>query len=177
GILSSMLRLPRVDRIELTSTGMRPTLSRADIAPTRREVLALAAAVATAGAGAPVCAQPAGQLTWGLHISLAPTWFDPAETSGLVTPYLVLYALHDALVKPMPGEPLAPSLAQSWSQSDDGLTYEFVLRPGVVFHDGAPVTAEDVKFSFQRYRGAAAAMMHARVAAIETPDARHVRVE
>ena len=35
---------------------------------------------------------PAGQLTWGVHVSLAPTWFDPAETSGIITPFMVLYA-------------------------------------------------------------------------------------
>ena len=50
----------------------------------------------------------AGQLTWGIHVSLAPTWFDPAETPGIITPFMVLYALHDAMVKPMPGQPMAP---------------------------------------------------------------------
>ena len=115
-------------------------------------------------------AGPQGQLTWGVHISLAPTWFDPAETPGIITPFMVLYALHDAMVKPMPGNPMAPSLAESWSASEDGLTYEFVLRQGVKFHNGDPVTAEDVKFSFERYRGASHEMMKSRVAAIETPD-------
>ena len=52
---------------------------------------------------------PAGQLTWGVHISLAPTWFDPAETSGIITPFMVLYALHDSLVKAMPGNGMAAS--------------------------------------------------------------------
>ena len=68
---------------------------------------------------------------------------------------MVLYALHDAMVKPMPGNLQAPCLAESWSASEDGLTYEFVLRKGAKFHNGEPVTAEDVKFSFERYRGAA----------------------
>src|SRR5947207_12484379 len=77
---------------------------------------------------APAAAAPEGQVTWGIHISLAPTWFDPAETTGIVTPFMVLYALHDALVKPMPGNALAPSLAESWTVSPDGLVYEFVLR-------------------------------------------------
>src|SRR5262245_63099172 len=103
----------------------------------------------------PVAAAPEGQVTWGVHISLAPTWFDPAETSGIITPFMVLYALHDALVKAMPGNPMAPSLAESWSVSPDGLVYEFALRKGARFHNGDPVTAEDVKFSFERYRGAA----------------------
>ena len=39
---------------------------------------------------APVAAVPEGQLTWGVHISLAPTWFDPAETQGLITPFMIL---------------------------------------------------------------------------------------
>jgi MarR-like DNA-binding transcriptional regulator SgrR of sgrS sRNA len=56
-------------------------------------------------------------------------------------PFMFLYALHDALVKPMPGNPLAPSLAESWSVAPDGLTYEFVLRKGVRFHNGDPLTA------------------------------------
>ena len=94
---------------------------------------------------------PKGQLTWGVHISLAPTWFDPAETPGIITPFMVLYALHDAVVKPMPGQKLAPSLAESWSASPDGLSYDFVLRDGIRFHNGDPVTADDVKFSFERY--------------------------
>ena len=72
----------------------------------------------------PAAAAPEGQVTWGIHISLAPTWFDPAETPGIVTPFMVLYALHDAMVKPLPGNPLTPALAESWSNSADGLAYE-----------------------------------------------------
>ena len=83
-------------------------------------------------------AQPSGQLTVGVHVTLSPTWFDPAETPGIITPFMFLYALHDALVKPMPGQPLTPSLAESWSESPDGLTYDFLLRSGVTFHNGDP---------------------------------------
>src|SRR5262245_7063133 len=123
----------------------------------------------------PVAAAPEGQVTWGVHISLAPTWFDPAETSGIITPFMVLYALHDALVKAMPGNPMAPSLAESWSVSPDGLVYEFALRKGARFHNGDPVTAEDVKFSFERYRGAAYKPLKESVTAVEIPDADRVR--
>jgi peptide/nickel transport system substrate-binding protein len=94
--------------------------------------------------------------------------------SGIITPYMVYYALHDGLVKAMPGQPFAPSLAKSWSASDDGLVYEFVLRDGVTFHNGEPVTAEDVKFSYERYRGAANKALKDRVAAVETPDPKRV---
>jgi peptide/nickel transport system substrate-binding protein len=121
---------------------------------------------------APAAAAPDGQMTWALHFTLAPTWFDPAETSGIITPYVVLYALHDAMVKPLPGNPMAPALAESWSMSPDGLVFEFVLRKGVRFHNGEPVTAEDVKFSLERYRGTASKMLKERVAGIETEPGR-----
>jgi peptide/nickel transport system substrate-binding protein len=88
---------------------------------------------------------------------------------------MVLYALHDAVLKPMPGQPFAPSLAESYTQSKDGLTWEFVLRKNVRFHNGDPVTAEDVKFSFERYRGTAAKLLHDKVAAVEVVDPFRVR--
>jgi len=58
---------------------------------------------------------------------------------------------------------MAPCLAESWTESPDGLVYEFKLREGLRFHNGDPFTAEDVRFSFQRYRGASAKLLHDRV--------------
>jgi len=124
---------------------------------------------------APAAAAPEGEMTWGVHISLSPTWFDPAETQGIITPFMVLYAIHDAMAKAMPGNTAAPSLAESWQVSADGRVYDFTLRKGVKFHNGEPLTSEDVKFSFERYKGAAAKTLKDRVAAVETPDALHVR--
>ena len=120
-------------------------------------------------------AAPEGQVTWAIHTTLVPTWFDPAETIQQ-TPFLVLSATHDALVKPMPGKSMAPSLAESWTVSADGLVYEFVLRKGIKFHNGEPVTAEDAKFSFERYRGVYAKTLKERVAAVETPDPGRLRI-
>src|SRR5215470_8884256 len=77
---------------------------------------------------------PSGQMTWAIHVTLAPTWLDPSETLALATPYMLLYALHDALLKPMPDNSMSPSLATRWSESEDDRTYDFALRQGVQFH-------------------------------------------
>ena len=142
----------------------------------RPHVLALAAIVLLLSVPCSTrAAGPEGQLTWAVHVTLAPTWFDPAETSGIITPYMMLYAVHDAMVKPMPGNSLAPSLAESVAVRDDKHTNDMTIRKGAKFHDGTPVTAEDVKFSFERYRGAQTAQIKGRVASIEMPDSGHVR--
>jgi len=124
---------------------------------------------------APMAAAPEGTMTWGLHVTLAARWLDPAETEAFINPFMVLYAVHDALVKPMPGGDNTPSLAESWTQSKDGLVYEFILRKNAKFHNGDPVTAEDVKFSFDRYKGAAAKLLHDRVREVQIVDPGRVR--
>src|SRR5437879_11042045 len=132
-------------------------------------VLALAPSIVDA----PAHAAPEGQMTWAVHFTISPAWFDPAEHTIGITPLFTYYALHDALVKPMPGKPMAPSLAESWSVSADGLTYEFVLRQSVRFHNGELLTADDVKFSFERYRGASAKMLKDRVRQVPVGHAHH----
>ncbi len=123
----------------------------------------------------PLHAAPEGTMTWGVHVTLAARWLDPGETEGVITPFMVLYALHDALVKPMPGGLTTPSLAESWTMSKDGLTCEFVLRKGIRFHNGDPVTGEDVKFSFERYQGGAAKLLKEKVREVQVADSGRVR--
>jgi len=123
----------------------------------------------------PLHAAPEGTMTWGVHVTLATRWLDPGETEGVITPFMVLYALHDALVKPMPGGLTTPSLAESWTMSKDGLTCEFVLRKGIRFHNGDPVTGEDVKFSFERYQGGAAKLLKEKVREVQVADPGRVR--
>src|SRR5437870_12547158 len=98
-------------------------------------------------------AKPEGEMRWALYVTLSPVWFDPGEVVGQITPFWILYALHDALVKAMPGNLMTPSLAESWTVSADQKMYEFKLREGLKFHNGDPFTAEDVKFSFHRSKG------------------------
>ncbi|HTO10930.1 MAG TPA: ABC transporter substrate-binding protein [Candidatus Binatia bacterium] len=142
--------------------------------PSRRPLAALLLTLALATV--PRAAHAAdGQMTIAAHVTLAPRWLDPGETESAITPFLVLYAVHDALAKPMPAGPITPSLAESWSVSPDGTTYEFLLR-AAKFHNGDPVTAEDVKFSFERYKGGAAALLKSKVKEIRVLDARRVSV-
>src|SRR6266851_3470975 len=138
----------------------------------RTVLMTLALAVGLAG---PALAAPEGTMTWGVHITLASRWLDPAETEGIITPFMVLYALHDALVKPMPAGVNTPSLAESFTVSKDGLTYEFVIRKGVKFHNGEPVTGADVKFSFERYKGAGAKLLKEKVREVQVVDPGRVR--
>src|SRR5205809_5807755 len=141
---------------------------------TTRVALVVFLVIAIAPTSVPAASE--GTMTLGFHVTLAPRWFDPGDAEPAISPFMVLYALHDALVKPMPAGATTPSLAESWTTTPDGLTYEFVLRKGARFHNGDPVTAEDVKFSLERYRGTSHKTLRDRVAAIETPDPARVRI-
>src|SRR5713101_8374309 len=134
------------------------------------------AAVLLLAAPPPATAQtPAGELTVSFHVTLAPSWFDPSTAPPQITPFGVLYAIHDALVRPLPGQKMAPSLAESWTESADGLVYEFKLRRGLKFHNGDPLTTDDVKWSFERYQGAGAKEFRARMRQVEAVDPLTVR--
>ncbi len=143
----------------------------------RRIVLLLMTAVLILGMAQGVAGQPtpAGEAVIAWHVTLVPAWFDPSTAPPQITPFGILYALHDALVRPMPGQKMGNSLAESWTESPDGLGYEFKLRRGLKFHNGDPVTAEDAKFSFERYKGAGAKELQARVQRVEIIDPLTIR--
>jgi peptide/nickel transport system substrate-binding protein len=148
------------------------------ILPWHRPVtLSLLVAVVVLGAPPPTAAQraPSGQAVMAWHVTIAPSWFDPSTAPPQITPFGMLYAIHDALVRPYPGYKMGPSLAESWKESPDGKTYEFKLRAGLRFHNGDPVTAEDVKFSFERYKGAGAKTLQDHVRQVEVVDPLLVR--
>ena len=59
-------------------------------------------------------AQPApGEVVIAWHVTIAPSWFDPSTAPPQITPFGMLYALHDALVRPLPGQKMSNSLAES----------------------------------------------------------------
>src|SRR5881296_1639310 len=120
-------------------------------------------------------ATPTGEAVMAWPVTIAPSWFDPATLPPQITPFGILFALHDAMVRPLPGQKMGLGLAEAWTESSDGLSYEFRLRRGLKFHNGDAVTAEDVKFSFERYKGAGARELSARVRQVEIVDPLTVR--
>ncbi|HEV8437946.1 MAG TPA: ABC transporter substrate-binding protein [Methylomirabilota bacterium] len=137
-------------------------------------VLLVLTLLSPAGAGPEAATE--GQIVWAAPFSIPATFFDPAEHQGGISSLMTFYALHDALLKPMPGRAMAPGLAESWSVTRDELAYEFPLRKNVRFHNGDLMTSEDVKFSIERYRGTAAKLLKEKIAAVEIVDPHRVRV-
>src|SRR5207247_1336654 len=126
---------------------------------------------AAAGAG------PDGQMVWAAHITLAPRWLDPGETESAITPFRGLYAIHDALVKPMPAGLTAPRLADAWSARPGGPRYGSVRRQAARLPNGDPATSEDVRCSFEWYGGGAAKLLKDKVREVQVVDARRVRFQ
>lgn len=122
---------------------------------TRRSALAaMGAGIASLSLTSEALAQGASQITFGLGIGPTGLFFDPGNTPGTGAPLLIQYALHDGLIRPMRGTNSGLSLAEHMEKAKDGLAFTFRLREGLTFQNGDPITAEDAKFSFDRYKGA-----------------------
>jgi peptide/nickel transport system substrate-binding protein len=119
---------------------------------------------------------PKGKIVLAWHTNMASKWLDPQEHEGTATTDNFLNALHDALIKNY-RETLFdhPGLAERYEFAPDAKSATFWLRPGIKFHNGEPVTVEDVKFSFENYRGAKADVLKTKTERIEIIDTRTVR--
>lgn len=126
-------------------------------------------------------ASPAAEPVAGGRLRVAvqgdPSELDPALTN-LAAAGLVIDLMYDGLTHEGPDLSIRPALAESWTVSDDQLTYTFTLRDGVTFHNGRPFVAADVAYTFQRIQNPDTASPWATslagVSAIETPDDRTV---
>ena len=141
-----------------------------------------AAACALAAASATAAAQPTeapvrgGTLVFGNHISEPSTYDCHATASN--GPIVRLAPHYSTLLKldPVRYPEVKGDLAQSWTVSPDGLTYEFKLHPKITFHDGSALTSKDVKVSYDRLRNPPPGVvsMHTKlfadVQSIDTPD-------
>ncbi len=76
-----------------------------------------------AGASLAETRAPSGRLVQAWHVTIPPSWFDPSTAPPQITPFGMLYAIHDALVRQYPGQKMGPSLAElerartAWSMS------------------------------------------------------------
>jgi peptide/nickel transport system substrate-binding protein len=89
----------------------------------------------------------AGELRFG--ISTEPATLDPLSPANTADGRSVLFNVFEGLVKPNPDGSLEPAAAEKYAVERDGLAYNFTLREGLLFHDGTPVTAEDVVFTLE----------------------------
>ncbi len=126
----------------------------------RVSITTAATAASETATTAAVRGEPKGKVVYAWHTTIAPAWFDPQETLPGLNAFNFSYAMHDALVKHMPGKPFSPSLAESYEVASDFKSATFKLRPGIKFHNGEAVTPEDVKFSYESYRGVSAKVLH-----------------
>jgi ABC-type transport system substrate-binding protein len=77
----------------------------------RSALVAAFVAIACIGASVDAARAADGTMTWGVHVSLTPAFFDPADATGTALPLMVYYGVHDALVRPMPGTQMGNALA------------------------------------------------------------------
>src|SRR3954454_4660426 len=143
---------------------------------TRRRVLATAALGATTLSlpfGLGTCAaaggvQPKGKMVLAWHTNIASRWLDPQQHDGTASPDNFLFALHDGLIKNLRETRYDhPALAQGFNFAEDAKSASFKLRPGTKFHDGSPVTAADVKWSYEHYHGAWGEVLHKQTDGVE----------
>ncbi len=111
------------------------------------------------GSNAVLAAGPKGVLKGTIHWGISHDWVNPSIAVSGQSAQFVLYLFHDSLLKPMPDGTYTPCLAESWTISPDYKVYEFKLRKGVKFHNGDPMTAEDVVFTFEKYKGDASSFI------------------
>ncbi len=120
-------------------------------------------------------ASPEGTLKQAIHWSISADWLDPSTGQPGTLGWFPLQLFHDALIKSMPEGTYTPCLAESYTVSKDSKLYEFKLRKGVKFHNGDLMTAEDVLFSFWRYKGRQAKLIQERTEKLEIVDPYLVR--
>ena len=117
---------------------------------------------------------PEGKLTIGVHVSLSPKWLNPQDTPGAMANELV-WKMHDYMIKAAQGNLYSYSLAEFYDMSPDFKVATVRLREGLKFHNGDPVTAEDVKFAYENYHGINAAFLHEKAEHVEIVDDRTVK--
>src|SRR5215471_6064549 len=121
---------------------------------------------------------PKGKMVLAWHTNIAARWLDPQQHDGAASTDNFLMALHDALIKNFREVRYDhPALAEKFEFAEDAKSATFWLRPGLKFHDGTPITPADVKYSYEKYRGAQADVFHKNTASVTIVDDHTIRFE
>ena len=118
--------------------------------------------------------KPSGTLTIALHTPIDPGWLDPLEHSYAITQQQFDYLIEDAMIKPMPYGDMTYALAEHAEMTADFKRAAFRLRPGLKFQDGQPLTTDDVKWTYENFKGAYAKLFHDKLDRIEIVDDRTI---
>src|SRR5438270_5392341 len=151
---------------------------------TRRRVLETAV-LGTAAFGVPALggtrvaeAAATGKLVLAWHTNIAARWLDPQQHDGTASPDNFIMALHDALIKNLREMRYDhPAMAERFAMAEDAKSATFWLRAWLKFHDGSPVTPDDVKWSYEHYHGAWAQALHDETDRVKILDKRTVQFE
>ena len=152
---------------------------------TRRTILRTAALATTAlampsvrGVRAAGNVVPRGNMVLAWHTNIASRWLDPQQHDGTASPDNFIFALHDALIKNFREVHYDhPALADGFDFAEDAKSATFKLRTGVTFHDGTPITPNDVKWSYEHYHGAWAKVLHDKTDGVVILDDRTLRFD
>src|SRR5262245_21352154 len=135
--------------------------------PYWRAFLPVLVTAVTLGAVSPASAAPEGTMTWGVHITLASRWLDPAETEGIITPFMVLSGLQDAVGKAMPARPHPPQLGAAGKEIKGRILLQVRARKGRKVPQWCPRAAGGGEVSFERYKGAGVKLLKERVREVQ----------
>src|SRR5262245_47914530 len=153
------------------------TLTRRTVLRTAVATTAFAGPLAR-GVSAAAKVVSSGSMTLAWHTNIAPRWLDPQQHDGGATPDNFLTVVHDGLIKNFRDELYDhPALAESYEFAEDARSATFRLRDGIKFHDGSPVTPDDVKWSYEHYQGAWAKLLHDETDRVKILDKRTVQFE
>src|SRR3954452_23380168 len=150
-----------------------------------RRALLQTAAFAAAGTAGPflrrataASIEPKGKMVLAWHTNIASRWLDPQQHDGTASPDNFLFALHDALIKNFRERKYDHlALADKFDFAEDATSATFRLRQGIKFHDGWPITTDDVKWSYENYSGSSAELLHEKTKEINLVDNRTIRFE
>lgn len=134
-------------------------LRRTALAATSLLAAGLLALTACSGSGAEptptVIGDPDPDASVAIRLVLEPGNLDIRQTAGSALDQILVDNIYQGLVARTPEQDIVPALAGDWTVSPDGLTYTFTLREGVTFHDGQPLTPQDVVWSLTTRRDTA----------------------